>query len=457
MISSTLKTGRYLNLIILFLVVVTLFGASFSVGVNVSEAQNEEQILARERELQAELERVIAEIEKQRTYLQGQKQQSSSLQKDINVLNARIAKARLELQARNIAIERLSRDIAERTNKIEDLQAKLDREKDSLAELLRQKNITDNYSLVEIMLGNEDLSEFFADMDAFSSIKVAMQASFEEIRNIQQATAAEKDNLQTQVAREADIRAEVEYEKGSIERNEAEQRRLLALSKSEERSYESVIKEREAEASRIRSALFALRDTADISFGQALILAEEVQRITGVRPAFLLSIIQQESEMGKNVGRCNRPGDLLKWRDIMPGPHDGSWRDDQSAYLRIMAELGLDPESQPLSCPLGGGWGGAMGPAQFIPATWESYKTRVSNATGSFPANPWNARDAFVASGLFLSDLGAGKGGWTAEREASCRYYSGRPCGAADNVFYGDQVMRRAQTFQQQIDFLKGR
>ena len=123
-----------------------------------------------------------------------------------------------------------------------------------------------------------------------------------------------------------------------------------------------------------------------------------------------------------------------------------------------MRELGLDPNTQPLSCPYGGGWGGAMGPAQFIPSTWAGYQTRVATIVGKVVPSPWNPKDAFTASALLLSDLGASKGGYSAERNAACMYYSGRSCGSGKvkNAFYGDQVLQKATKIQADIDILAG-
>jgi membrane-bound lytic murein transglycosylase B len=95
------------------------------------------------------------------------------------------------------------------------------------------------------------------------------------------------------------------------------------------------------------------------------------------------------------------------------------------------------------------GWGGAMGPAQFIPSTWMGYRAKVTNITGK-TANPWDIRDAFIASALKLGADGAKtkEGEWA----AAMRYFSG-----STNVrfrFYGDQVVARANAYQEDIDAL---
>jgi hypothetical protein len=89
-----------------------------------------------------------------------------------------------------------------------------------------------------------------------------------------------------------------------------------------------------------------------------------------------------------------------------------------------------------------------MGPAQFIPSTWEGYQNRIANAVGVSVPNPWNPAHAFMASGIFLTDLGAGSGGYTAERRAALQYYAGGNWQSPGVQFYGDQVLQRAGNIQ---------
>jgi membrane-bound lytic murein transglycosylase B len=94
------------------------------------------------------------------------------------------------------------------------------------------------------------------------------------------------------------------------------------------------------------------------------------------------------------------------------------------------------------------GWGGGMGPAQFIPSTWIGYKDKVSALTGKSPADPWDIRDAFMAAALLLKNNGA-DGTRDGEWKAAMRYFSG-----STNTryrFYGDNVMALADKYKQDI------
>ena len=77
------------------------------------------------------------------------------------------------------------------------------------------------------------------------------------------------------------------------------------------------------------------------------------------------------------------------------------------------------------------------------------YKDKVAAITGKI-ANPWDIRDAFVASAIKLKAGGAGtvEGEWA----AAMRYFSG---GTNKKYrFYGDNVVKMANQYQQEIESL---
>lgn len=94
-----------------------------------------------------------------------------------------------------------------------------------------------------------------------------------------------------------------------------------------------------------------------------------------------------------------------------------------------------------------------MGPAQFIPSTWDTYKNRTAKVTGHSAPNPWAADDAIAAMSLYFSDLGADAGGYTAEHRAAAKYYAGGAWATAGRS-YANSVLALAGSIQSNIDFL---
>ena len=399
-------------------------------------------VTARQEQLQKELQKIEAEIRQQQVYLEEKKQERVSLERDIQILDGQIKKSKLNIQARNIAIQQLGGDIVNKQETIEVLGHKLSQQKESLGELIRRTNEIDSFSLVEVALAKENLSEFFRDLDSFDSLTVSLQGSFRNLESTKSETEKEKLSLEYKQENEVELKNLQELEKQKVEAQEKQKQQVLTVTKGQESEYKQIIAQKEQSAAQIRTELFRLRGTSAIQFGDALAYANVASKQTGVRPAFILGTLQQETRLGEFLGNGNWKTDMHPTRD-------------QPVFEQIMKELGLNPDSVPVSAKPSYGWGGAMGPAQFIPSTWILYKDRIGQLTGNNPPNPYNPEDAFMAAALLMMDNGAGAGTRESERLAALRYFAG--WGNAGNpayAFYGDGVMELADQFQATIDQL---
>ena len=100
--------------------------------------------------------------------------------------------------------------------------------------------------------------------------------------------------------------------------------------------------------------------------------ANLVWKMLKVRPAFLLGVIREESNLGANVGKGNWKEDLYNCYIKLRTQNFG--RKTKDRFFEITSSLGFDPDLQPVSKKQSYGCGGAMGPAQFMPVTWQGYK-----------------------------------------------------------------------------------
>lgn len=425
----------------------------------------------REARLRAELAQVEQEQRETQKILDGAKQQSSSLSRDILILDTKIKAAELNIRAKNLLIETLGKDISKKEQTIGTLTNRIERGRDSLAQILRKTNEVGEITIPEVVLSGQNVSDVFIDLDTFESVQTSLKSTFEEIRTAKTQTETEKNTLDKRRSQELDARAVIEQERKNIASNKAEKNRLLAVSKGNEKTYSAVLAEKNKKAAEIRAALFSLRDSKAIPFGTALQYANAASRATGIRPAFLLAVFMQESGLdasdstfGKNVGSCyltdTKTGAGASVNSGRTFPNVMHATRDVPPFIRIVGDLGLDQMKTLVSCPIAsaGGYGGAMGPAQFIPSTWVLYEKGVKKALGSITPNPWNPEHAFVAASLLLVDNGAVYGSYSAEQNAACKYYSGRSCSAsAVAKSYGTQVMAKADMIQRtMIDPLQG-
>ncbi len=409
----------------------------------------------------AKLEQELAEVTKQ---LNSQKGQSASIKNDIAVLTSKINQNKLDIRAKNVLIEKLGGEINDRNKTIYSLTEKIEREKESMAQLIKKSyELQDETSFVHVLMSDKTISDFYRDLDDFDSIQSSIQDSLNEIRGNKVAVEVEKTELIKKQDEQENAKAKIEAAKLAVERNEKEKQALLKASQGKESEYNKIKSEKERQKAQILAALFDLRDASvQINFEQALAYSTAASKVTGVRPAFIMAILTQETNLGANQGSCyltdpDTGAGISKtgksFSNVMKPSRD------VGPFLDITSRLGRDYTKTLVSCPLaGGGYGGAMGPSQFIPSTWVSVEAKVAAALGISTANPWNPRDAFYASSIFLKDLGASAQTYTAERNAACRYYSGRACDsrAPANSFYGNSVMALAKKIQDNIDIVQG-
>jgi membrane-bound lytic murein transglycosylase B len=416
------------------------------------ELENAQADRARlEREL-ANLENEIAAKQKE---LLNQKGQSTSLSRDIAILTTQIKKSKLDIQAKNLIIKKLGGEIVEKSKKINILNTKIDNIKESLAQLIRKNREIDEKSILVLILSKNSISDVYGDIDAFSSIKKSINKSVDEIKGVKTETETEKNLLEQKKNKEVDTKIQLENAKKEVETSEKNKQQLLSISKDKEKTYQKLLDDKARRRAEILSMLFNLRDVSAIPFEKALEYAKLAEQKLGIRPAFLLAILTQESNLGTDQGSC-----YVTNMDTGAGISSKSGKAfanvmkptrDVKPFFEITTSVGRDPYKTLVSCPIGGsGYGGAMGPAQFIPSTWQLLKGRIASLLGIKTPDPWYAKDAFMASAIYLTDLGAKGDSYTSERNAACRYYSGRKCDTKkpNNSFYGDSVMKKAANIQ---------
>jgi len=424
-------------------------------------------------ECENELKQIEEQMENLSGVIRGYVVKSSSLERDIAIFDANIKKAKLGIRARNLGIRRLSQGINERSVLVDGLLKKLKREKGSLAELIRRTNELDETSLIELILGYDNLSDFFVNLDSFESLNKALQVSFVEINKVKGKTEKERVDLEEQKVEEKQLRAIQTLEKRNLENSSEEKARILKITKGEENKYQKLLAKTAKTAAEIRSRIFRLFGGGELSFGEAVKIAQFVEKASGMRAAFILAILAQESAIdgviGKNIGRCfynnarnNRSGTVMK-------------NSQKASFLAIMSEIGRDPNTTPVSCPIvsDGAYGGAMGPAQFMPTTWwdinsgTGYKKRIAKITGNNPPSPFNNYDAFAGTASYIKDAYNSKAcrnyaeknkhispkQLLQERCAASKYYAG------GNWYrfrwaYGEPVVERARKYQKDIETL---
>lgn len=394
--------------------------------------------------LQAQLDAINKEIAQNQSQLSAEQKQRTSLERDVAILDYQIQEAQLEIKRRDLTIAQIKNSIIQKGADIASLDSQVAAGEASVAQILRQTNVIDRTSLAARVLGGT-LETLFRELDDFGTIQKALDNAFTKMALARADLAARKAALQDQEQEQSDLLQLQVAQRNALKTTEQVKRDLVAAAKGQEAVYQQIIANKQQTAAQIKAALFALNGgNRSASFGDMYAYAKEAGAKTNVRPALILGILSEESNLGQNLGSGNWKTDMNPVRD-------------QPVFLTITSAFGLDPDAQPVSKKPWYGWGGAMGPAQFIPSTWQLYADRIAAAAGQSPPNPWDPRTATFAAALLLQDNGADAQTPSAERLAALRYLAGwKNAGKSAYSFYGNDVMSLTDKFQSQIDVLGG-
>ncbi|MBU4284617.1 lytic murein transglycosylase [Patescibacteria group bacterium] len=399
---------------------------------------------AQEQEAEAKLKELESKISQYRDAISQNQQKTKSLKTEIAILDDEIESAQLEIQRIDLLIEKMDKQINQKEKSIREIERQVDLEKTTMAELIREIRKYDDTSLLETILSMGKLSDFLSEMRSLENFQEQTYNKFKRIIELKSGLEQEKEDLTNEKEEHASLKARQSEQRAFLEGKKKQKKTLLDQTKGQENLFNQLVKKTQLDIEAVKNRLYFLQGLSgdgSLRFEDAYKYAKFASIYTGVRPAFLLAILSRESDLGKNIGK-------------------GSWRVDmkssqQKYYLQICSELGIDPDKYPVSKKVWYGWGGAMGPAQMMPATWLGYKARITAITNNDPPSPWNTKDAFVASALYLANKGADQQTSAAEWKAAMMYLAGTNWQKASLSFYGNQVMAIAKQFQEQIDILE--
>ncbi len=209
-----MQKGLYAKIVAAFLFMASIFGGLFLVA--------NAQAICPEKEIpmgltKNELNAILSACEKDINVLEEkalvENKKGATYKKESANLIAKIEQAKRAIRVRTLSINGLADDIKVKSSTIGKLSAKIDSQRDSLAQLIRKTDEIDSYSFAEVALSDKKISEFFGDLDLFEYIVDAIGVSLVEIDVTKKTTEEQKVVLEDKKTKEADLRYKQELEK----------------------------------------------------------------------------------------------------------------------------------------------------------------------------------------------------------------------------------------------------
>ncbi|KND49656.1 MAG: putative zinc metalloprotease [Parcubacteria bacterium C7867-008] len=208
------------------------------------------------------LDAEIAAYQQQLNVLGGQKQTLTSAIKTIDVsrqqTSTQVKVTENKIGATDLELSQIRRDIATKQDLIE-----LDR--DAVARAIRNLQMANETTLVEQIFAADTLTDAWTDVDRSASITDALRAQVDALSGAKIALAGQENTAASTRDKLASLQKELVTQQKALDANKAAKAALLAQTKNQEGTYQSLIAKKRAEQKAFESELSALEDSLKVT------------------------------------------------------------------------------------------------------------------------------------------------------------------------------------------------
>ncbi len=185
-----------------------------------------------------EIDAEIAKFEAELAQVGGEKRtlQSaiSKLEIERKKVNSEISKTETLISSTDLEISKLALEITKTEADIEKTQA-------AVSAIIRQEYQSSHSNLVELLLGQEHLSQFWSRLDAHQNIREMLSSKVEELDTYQEIMTGKRSTSEDKRNDLSSLKNQYTGQNEVLANNREEQAKLLEVTKNEERNYQQLL------------------------------------------------------------------------------------------------------------------------------------------------------------------------------------------------------------------------
>ncbi len=189
----------------------------------------------------ARLGAIEAEIAKFEAELQVVGSEKKTLQSAINQLDLERRKVTAEISRTETLISSTDLEINKIILEIARAERDINTTEEAVAAVIRAQYKANDATLIELMLRNERLSEFWGAFEAHESVRNTMSAKVAELSSYQSILTEKRDMSEEKRNELSSLKSQYSSQNEVLETNKAEQAELLEVTKNEEQSYQQLL------------------------------------------------------------------------------------------------------------------------------------------------------------------------------------------------------------------------
>jgi len=277
------------------------FGFLFYVNNNAGNvfASKIDELKAQINERSREIEEIDEEIAKYESELAAIEEESRTLQAQISKINLSLSKTKADIKRAESAMNKTQLEIEKTLLEIGAKEKETEENKKNLAGTLREIHKTESESLVEILLKNEKMSDFFGDLKYLEDLEAGIGDKLASLREIKNLLEEKNKEYLGEKLRLAELKDELDDRKAIEETTRREKNGILNATKNKETNYQKILEEKRNQKEQFERELMDLESY--------LLITIDPESIPPARAGILKWPLG-----GEYMKQCRSYGDLLK-------------------------------------------------------------------------------------------------------------------------------------------------
>jgi murein DD-endopeptidase MepM/ murein hydrolase activator NlpD len=214
-------------------------------------------------EKRSEIQELRRQVDIYEKNIYAKQKKIGSLNNQVSTLNDSIAKINLEIEAAELEIETINLKIENTSLKIEAKEKEIDDQKDILAEVLRSLHRQQQKSsLLEILVLNDNFSDFMADLNRLEDMQDNLFEGVEDLGTIKLALNTDKNSLENEKSELDTLKNILDSKTESLGGQKIAKFNLMATTQGQEAKYQELLRQAKEEQNQINSDIVYLEQIA---------------------------------------------------------------------------------------------------------------------------------------------------------------------------------------------------
>lgn len=209
-------------------------------------------------EQRAKIDKLTEEITKHQDNIKNARGQAVNLQNQIYILNNQIAKANLDIESKEEEIKATELEIEKVELEIKENELLISQNKEKLAAFVRQLDRYDERSYLSVLLGNDTFSQFFDQIKYLESVRKDLQKTLNRVEELIAKLNTQKDDLDAKRDQLAKLLNQLENEKYALGDQKQTKQYLMVKTKQSENKFQNLINELKQEQIAVNAQIASL-------------------------------------------------------------------------------------------------------------------------------------------------------------------------------------------------------